>query len=282
VRGWDNGLGWHQRDDLEYLVVREPRLFRQHSDVSWNFRSTWVKTPQGWCQLEQDCAWVEVPRMSARVPGWVEKGIFLFSKARGVAPVSHSHVEQEVSQLVTEPCCANPIGPQGALWILRGGLWCRANHSSSEHVSESGVYATSSGPVQDFGAPSPLSCCRHSSGATASMTTLSATDDVLSMSNPKSWLRQHIQRCKMQVDQHTLVVPGVSPETMGGGRTDAVVKLSFHCRGYKDGHFSSSVYQSSYPALQIPRNSPSITHRGGSSRFPLLKIKMKILLKIML
>ena len=75
------------------------------------------------------------------------------------------------------------------------------------------------------------------------MTTLSHTDDTLIVSNPKSWLRQRVAHCKSLVGQNKLVVPGVSPETMGGSRAEAVVKLgikrSFHeheawlnaCRG---------------------------------------------------
>jgi hypothetical protein len=188
--GWDNGLGWHRREEIEYVVAREPHLFRQRSDSTWTFRSSWVKSPQGWRQLEQDCAWSDIPRRSARVPGWVEKGIFLFSEARGSAPVSqrvsepgHDHQAQDV---LLEQRRVSPIIPRGASRILQGGLWRRTRDPVSLDVSRSGAFTTSQGLAEGFDLPSPVSFCCNMEPSSVAMNTLAKAQSTLVASRPNS------------------------------------------------------------------------------------------------
>jgi hypothetical protein len=135
LKGWESGLGWHTRGDIQHVVVREPHLFRQHSDGEWRFRSSWVKSPQDWCQLRHDCEWPAIPRQSARVPGWVEKGIFSFSNARGVMPQRQevrvaARAQVDIANL-SERCGVylSKLRDVLASWIYKRGLWCRAKGS---------------------------------------------------------------------------------------------------------------------------------------------------------
>ncbi len=175
------------------------------------------------------CVWSDIPRISARVPGWVEKGTFLFSKARGVAPVSEPVSATQNAHVSLDQRCANPIEPQGAVWILKGGLWRKVSDSLSQRVSRSGASDFSQGLAEGFGEPSPLSCCCDSSAAARSTTTLSQAQDTLIGGNAKVLLKSHVARCRPLVEQNKLTIPGVSPEFAGVSRTGIVVKLGGRC-----------------------------------------------------
>ncbi len=47
------GLGWHTlNDDVSYMVCREPKIMRECSDPDRRYRSTWLKTTEGWKRIE--------------------------------------------------------------------------------------------------------------------------------------------------------------------------------------------------------------------------------------
>ena len=57
----DSGFGWHSKnDDFHYVVVREPKLFRTHTDATYCFRSTWIKTMTGWNNIEDNVLWTSL------------------------------------------------------------------------------------------------------------------------------------------------------------------------------------------------------------------------------
>jgi hypothetical protein len=49
LKAYDSGFGWHKKyEDIQYNVVREPKLYRVHSSPDYPLRTTWIKTAQGW------------------------------------------------------------------------------------------------------------------------------------------------------------------------------------------------------------------------------------------
>ena len=85
----DSGFGWHlKEDDFHYVVVREPKLFRTHTDLIYCFRSAWIKTMAGWDKIEDDMVWTSMPCPTQRIADeWIEKAIFGFRKTR-LSPVA--------------------------------------------------------------------------------------------------------------------------------------------------------------------------------------------------
>ena len=52
---WNPSFAWHERENLHYVVVREPRLYRTYSDDSGSLggtkfgkKTTWLKNSTGW------------------------------------------------------------------------------------------------------------------------------------------------------------------------------------------------------------------------------------------
>ncbi len=45
--GWDCAWGWHKRENIHYMVVREPKLYRTCSEPNYGRRTVWLKNSQG-------------------------------------------------------------------------------------------------------------------------------------------------------------------------------------------------------------------------------------------
>ncbi len=53
IHDWDSTLGWHERENIHYNIVREPKLHRIYiddkgsRDTKFGKRTTWLKTVSG-------------------------------------------------------------------------------------------------------------------------------------------------------------------------------------------------------------------------------------------
>jgi len=62
--------------------VREPKLFRAHTDAQYCFGSTWIKTMTGRNEIEDNVSWTSLACPTQRIADeWIEKAIFGFRKS---------------------------------------------------------------------------------------------------------------------------------------------------------------------------------------------------------
>ena len=57
---WDSALGWHERENVHYIVVREPNLYRTCLG-DFKSRTTWLKNSTGWFCAEKQQLWHSLP-----------------------------------------------------------------------------------------------------------------------------------------------------------------------------------------------------------------------------
>jgi hypothetical protein len=89
LKAYDSGFGWHKNyEDIQYNVVREPKLYRVHSSPDYPLRTTWTKSAQGWKKIEDKVNSTKLMNaMSRFVDEWIEKAVFVFEKV-DVVPTS--------------------------------------------------------------------------------------------------------------------------------------------------------------------------------------------------
>jgi hypothetical protein len=72
--------GYHINSDTEHhLVVREPKLFRTAKTNQCNLRTTWIKTREGWKQIERAHDWTKDAHPQP-FKHWVERAVFVSSQ----------------------------------------------------------------------------------------------------------------------------------------------------------------------------------------------------------
>ncbi len=82
--GWDCAWGWHKRENVHYMVVREPKLYRTCSESNYGRRTVGLKNSQGWKMTEDRVAWQVLPDPKQKILEWTERAVFLFEM--GVTP----------------------------------------------------------------------------------------------------------------------------------------------------------------------------------------------------
>ena len=64
----DTGLGWHTKyEEMQYNVVREPKLYRVHPSAEYSLRTTWIKSTHGWEKIEDKVDWTCLPNPMSRI-----------------------------------------------------------------------------------------------------------------------------------------------------------------------------------------------------------------------
>ena len=84
LKMYDSGLGWHTTyEEMQYNVVREPKLYRVHPSAEYSLRTTWIKSMQGWKKIEDKVDWTNLPSPMSKISDvWIEKAVFVFEKKR--------------------------------------------------------------------------------------------------------------------------------------------------------------------------------------------------------
>ena len=58
LKGYDSGFGWHMKyEEVQYKIVREPKLYRIHPSLDYALRTTWIKSLEGWIKIEDKVDW---------------------------------------------------------------------------------------------------------------------------------------------------------------------------------------------------------------------------------
>ncbi len=81
---WNPALGWHERENVHYNVVREPKLHRTYAGENGSFdpkfgrRTTWLKNSTGWFRSENQVLWLSLPNPRLQITEWIDKAVFVF------------------------------------------------------------------------------------------------------------------------------------------------------------------------------------------------------------
>jgi hypothetical protein len=78
LHNWEHSYGWHERENLWYDVVREPKLYRGGLDAKYTKRTTWFKNSEGWRKSENKVLWHSLPSPRGPVAEWCERAVFIF------------------------------------------------------------------------------------------------------------------------------------------------------------------------------------------------------------
>ena len=56
LKRYDSGFGWRMKyEELQYNIVREPKLYRIHPSTDYALRTTWIKLLKGSTKIEHAC-----------------------------------------------------------------------------------------------------------------------------------------------------------------------------------------------------------------------------------
>jgi hypothetical protein len=84
--------GWHKRENIHYMVAREPKLYRTCSEPNYGRRTVWLKNSQGWKKMDDKVAWQALPDPKQKIMEWTERAVFLFEM--GVTPRQLDNLNQ--------------------------------------------------------------------------------------------------------------------------------------------------------------------------------------------
>ena len=76
--GWDHAWRWHERGNIHYQVVREPKMYRTCSEPNYGKRTVWIKNSEGWKEVEDKVAWQLLPNPKQHITEWVKRAVVLF------------------------------------------------------------------------------------------------------------------------------------------------------------------------------------------------------------
>ena len=72
LQDWGTGYGWHERENIHYVVVREPNLYRVINDPKYGKRTVWLKNSSGWKCVESKISWQLLPNSRQPISEWVD------------------------------------------------------------------------------------------------------------------------------------------------------------------------------------------------------------------
>ena len=112
LENWDSGYGWHEREGLWYIVVREPKLQRIMEDVAFAKRTVWLKKTSGWvCTAHQEI-WIHLDNPRKPVLEWIERGVWIFEL--GISKSHPDNIARVAAAL--DSCEIDVLWPNACSW----------------------------------------------------------------------------------------------------------------------------------------------------------------------